>query len=69
VTRSGPGNELSHINAAVCGFAVIDPALRFPQALPQLSLRKAGLLPQGAQERREEAVSPGLLRFGCHSAR
>ena len=44
LARSGPGNELGHINTTVAGLAVVDPTLRLFQAFAQVPLGEARFL-------------------------
>src|SRR5919201_5352306 len=56
-----PGDELRHVHTPIPGFAVVDPALRLPQALAQLPLRETSLFPQRPQEPRQPLVRRRVL--------
>jgi hypothetical protein len=61
-----PLAELRHIHAAVPGLAVVDPGLRLPQFLTELTLRQASLVPQLPQEGGKTRVASGVLGLGRH---
>lgn len=64
-----PIDELNQIDTAVRCLAVVNPALRLPQPFPQVTLRQARRLTQGAEEARQRPVSSRVLRLGRHATR
>lgn len=45
-----PFDKLGQIDPPVSGFAVVDPRLRLPQAVPQVALGQVGVLPELPKE-------------------
>lgn len=66
VAGPAPVAELSDIDAAVAGFAIVDPGLRAMEAFPELPLRQIGFLPQTAQEAGNGCIAGIMLGLGCH---
>lgn len=68
MTCFAPGDELGEINAAVAGFAVVDPGLRSFEPGAEFALRQAGFLAHLAKESGNGGVSPVVLGLGRHAA-
>lgn len=65
--RFEPEAELRHIDAAVPGFAVVDPGLRLSQFVAEFPLCQPGLLPRDAQQPRYGCVGTRVLGLGRHA--
>ena len=61
-----PFDELGHVEAAVGGFAVVDPRLGFLQPFAEFALGQTGLLSQRSEQAGQGLVAATMLGLGRH---
>jgi len=69
VTCLGPQDKLSHIDAPIGRFAVVDVTLRLPEPFSQQALRQPGLLSQPPKKRGQRSIARSVLGLCGHLTR